>query len=153
MHKDQDQPVQPGQQDQTAAAGQQIRTLAANAAHKAHQNAVALRHGTSQKLAQASSKVQGVLSKADANREQISEQLDTAAKATRVVATVAAAGAAVAAPTGLTALGVSMGLVSAPVIVTAAPVLIGVASGAAALSAGAALYKKYRKRGANKGEA
>lgn len=68
------------------------------------------------------------------------------AKGTRVIAGVAAAGAAVAAPTGLTAVGVALGLTSAPLIVTAAPILIGIATAAATVSAAAHLYSKFRRR-------
>ena len=78
--------------------------------------------------------------------EKLADAADAASKATRVVAGAAAAGAFVAAPTGLTAIGVSLGLVSAPFIVTVAPVLAGVATGAAAISAAASLYSKFKKR-------
>jgi hypothetical protein len=78
--------------------------------------------------------------------EKLVDVADTAAKATRVVAVAATAGAFVAAPTGLTAVGVSLGLVSAPFIVTAAPILTGVASGAAAIYAAASLYSRFRKK-------
>jgi hypothetical protein len=78
--------------------------------------------------------------------ERVKELADTAAKATRVAAVLAGAGATVAAPTGLSAVAVSVGLINAPFIVTAAPVLVGIATGAAAIAATASLYSKWRKR-------
>jgi hypothetical protein len=75
----------------------------------------------------------------------IAEHADTTAKATRVAAAVAVAGATVAAPTGLGAVGVALGLVSAPAIVSLAPILVAVAGGAAAISAAASLYSKSRR--------
>ena len=82
----------------------------------------------------------------DRHHEKIADHTDSLAKATRVAGTIAVAGAFVAAPTGLTAAGVALGLVSAPLIATVAPAVAGVAAGAAALSAGASLYAKLRRR-------
>lgn len=78
--------------------------------------------------------------------ERVSALADTAAKATRVAAAVGVVGAGVAAPTGLSAVAVSVGLVSAPLVVTAAPLLLGVASTAAAISAAASLYSRWQRR-------
>ena len=83
--------------------------------------------------------------------ERITELADTAAKATRVAAAVSIIGATIAAPTGLSAVAVSVDLISAPLIVTAAPILVGVATGAAAISATASLYSKWRKKQARVG--
>ena len=77
--------------------------------------------------------------------EAVAEHADIVAKTTRVVAGVATAGAVVAAPTGLSAIGVAAGIASAPVIVTAAPVLVAVAGGAFTVSAAASLYSKSRR--------
>lgn len=87
--------------------------------------------------------------KIDGNHEKIADYTDTAAKTTRVAAGVAVVGASVAAPTGLTAIGVAAGIISAPAIVTAAPILIGVAGAAFTISSGAALYSKLRKNNKN----
>lgn len=77
---------------------------------------------------------------------EIADHADTAAKAANVAAGVAVVGAAAAAPTGLTAIGVSLGIISAPAIVTAAPILVGAAGAAFTVSAGASLYSKYKSR-------
>ena len=79
--------------------------------------------------------------------EKVAEAADTAAKATRVIATAATFGALVAAPTGLSAIGVAVGVISAPAIDTAAPILVGVASCAAAFSAAASLYSRHKRKG------
>ncbi|MNJ25530.1 hypothetical protein D3C77_199770 [compost metagenome] len=84
--------------------------------------------------------------KLDENRDKIADHADTAAKAGKLLAAATMASAAVAAPTGWTALGVAAGIVSAPAIVTAAPVIVSVASGAVLFSAAASLYAKARKR-------
>lgn len=80
------------------------------------------------------------------SHEEIAEQADTAAKATRIAAALAVAGTSVAAPSGLSAVGVALGVISAPAIVTAAPVLVALAGGSAVLSAAASLYSKSRRR-------
>jgi hypothetical protein len=80
------------------------------------------------------------------NHETIAEHADTTAKATRVAAAVAVAGATVAAPTGLGAVGVALGVISAPAIVSLAPILVFVAGGAAAISAAASLFSKSRRQ-------
>lgn len=83
------------------------------------------------------------------NHEQIADYVDTVAKGSRVLAGIAGAGAVVAAPTGLSAIGVSLGVVSAPLLVTAAPVLLSVAGAAFTVSAAASLYSKAQKRKAS----
>ena len=80
------------------------------------------------------------------SHEKIADHADTLAKGTRVAAGVAVVGAAVAAPTGITAMGVWLGVVSAPFIVTAAPILVGAAGVALTVSAGASLLSKAQKR-------
>ncbi len=97
-------------------------------------------------------KVADAMSAIDTNHEKIADKADTVAKATKVAAAVAGAGASIAAPTGITAIGVSLGVVSAPVIVTAAPILIGVAGAALTVSCGASLYSKYKNKKKAKGE-
>ncbi len=77
---------------------------------------------------------------------EIADGADTVAKATKVAAGIAIAGAAVSAPTGLAAVGVALGMVSAPLVVTAAPFLASVAGVAITVSAGASLYSKFRSR-------
>lgn len=69
---------------------------------------------------------------------------DTVSKALRVTAGLSAAGAYIAAPTGLTAVGVSLGIVSTPVLVAAAPILASAAGIGLTVSAAASLYSKFR---------
>lgn len=76
--------------------------------------------------------------------KEVAEYVDTVSKALRVTAGVSVAGAYIAAPTGLTAVGVSLGIVSAPVLVTAAPILVSAAGIALTVSAATSLYSKYR---------
>ncbi|WP_053161261.1 hypothetical protein [Pseudomonas sp. P1.8] len=86
----------------------------------------------------------------DDHRDRVADHADTAAKAGRLVAAATVAGASIAAPTGLTALGVTIGVVSAPAIITAAPVIVSIAGAAMLFSAAASLYAKARKRGLNR---
>ncbi|BFT64677.1 hypothetical protein [Pseudomonas moorei] len=85
----------------------------------------------------------------DGHRDRVADHADTAAKAGRLVAAATVAGASVAAPTGLTAVGVTIGVVSAPAIVTAAPIIVSIAGGMMLFSAAASLYTKARKRRLN----
>lgn len=82
----------------------------------------------------------------DRNHEKIADHADSVAKGAKVAAGLTVAGALVAAPTGLTAVGVAVGLVSAPVIVTAAPIITSAAGVAITISAGASLYSKIRRK-------
>lgn len=90
--------------------------------------------------------VVALVKKLDDNRDRVADHADTAAKTGKLVAAATMAGATVAAPTGLTALGVSVGIVSAPAIVTAAPVIVSIAGGVMLFSAAASLYTKVRKK-------
>ncbi|MFJ3523352.1 hypothetical protein ACIPO9_12770 [Pseudomonas sp. NPDC090203] len=87
-----------------------------------------------------------LVKKLDENRDRIADRADSAAKAGKLLAAATMTGATVAAPTGLTALGVTIGVVSAPAIVTAAPIIVSVAGGVMLFSAAASLYVKARKR-------
>ena len=82
----------------------------------------------------------------DKKHREIADGADTVAKASKVAAGIAVAGAAVSAPTGLAAVGVALGVVSTPLVVTAAPILANVAGVAITISAGASLYSKFRSR-------
>lgn len=82
----------------------------------------------------------------DRNHERIADHAESIEKGLKVAAGLTVAGAIVAAPTGLTAVGVALGLVSAPIIVTAAPIVSSAAGVAITVSAGASLYSKIRRR-------
>jgi hypothetical protein len=97
---------------------------------------------SSTKTGELSGKIADAVRKVGDNHAEIAEHVDTAAKATRVVAALAT----VSAPTGLSAIGVAIGVVSPPVIVTAVPILLAVAGGTSAMSAAASLYSKSRRK-------
>ena len=63
-----------------------------------------------------------------------------------VLAAAAGAGATILAPTGLSALGVALGITSAPLIVTVAPIVGAAATVAGAASGGAYFYSKWKNR-------
>lgn len=86
------------------------------------------------------------IKKIDENHEKIAAKIEDVSMATTVIAGVAAAGAAIAAPTGLTAVGVWLGITSAPIIVTAAPILGTIATVAGTVSGGTYFYSKWKKR-------
>ena len=78
--------------------------------------------------------------------KEVAEYSDTVSKALKVTAGISSIGACIAAPTGLTAVGVSLGIVSAPILVTATPFLVSAAGVAVTVSAAASLYSKYQTR-------
>lgn len=84
------------------------------------------------------------------NHEKVAEHAKTIEDASKIVAGVTVAGAAIAAPTGLTAVGVALGVTSAPLIVTAAPIILSVAGTAATVAAAARLYSKSMKKSLRK---
>ena len=76
----------------------------------------------------------------------LADRVETVSMAAGIASGVAAAAAAVAAPTGLTAAGVWLGLISAPLVVTAAPVIGTVAAATGFVSGGFYFYSKWRRR-------
>lgn len=90
--------------------------------------------------------------KVDITHEKIAIQVENVSMATGVVAGFAAAGAALAAPTGLAAVGVVLGITSAPLIVTAAPVFAIIATVTGTISGGTYFYSKWKnhRKKANK---
>lgn len=87
------------------------------------------------------------------NHEKLANRMENVSMAAGVVAGVAAAGAVIAAPTGLSAVGVWLGIISAPLIVTAAPILGAVATVTGTVSGAAYFYAKWKKRQIKAGEA
>ena len=59
---------------------------------------------------------------------------------------IVAAGAHLVAPTGISAVGVALGLVHAPLIVVAAPIVGAAATAVGAVSAGAYFYSKWKTK-------
>jgi hypothetical protein len=80
----------------------------------------------------------------DKHHVQASEAARDVAKASRVAAGLATVWAWLVAPSGLTAVAGSAGIVSTPAIVLIAPWLIATAGGAYTVSAAIDLYRKWR---------
>ena len=83
---------------------------------------------------------------ADENHKEVAEKVETVSMGLGITSGVVAAGAALAAPTGLGALGVAAGITSAPLIVTVAPVIMVAATVTGVVSGGAYFYSKWKSR-------
>lgn len=93
-----------------------------------------------------SDKVISVIKRIDEKHSDIAQHTAFAEKVTRIIAFAASTAAIIAAPTGLTAVGVSLGVLATPAIIIIAPFLILLAAAAAALSALASLYSEHRQK-------
>gem|GEM_PF-851796 len=91
-----------------------------------------------------SGKVVAKVKEVDANHREVAGKIDTVSMGLGITSGVVTAGAALAAPTGLTAIGVALGLTSAPLIVTAAPLVSAAAAVTGAISGGAYFYSKWK---------
>lgn len=80
-------------------------------------------HSASAGTQKLTSQVVDLARRADANHKEVADTMETVSMGLGITAGVSAAGAAIAAPNGIGAVGVALGLTSAPLIVTAAPVL------------------------------
>lgn len=80
------------------------------------------------------------------NYDTIATKVDGVAMATGIIAGLAALGASLASPTGLTAFGVWLGLVDEPLIVQAAPFLDTLATTCGTISGFTYFYAKRKKR-------
>lgn len=80
------------------------------------------------------------------NHEKIAARVESVSMATGIIAGIAAAGATIAAPTGLAAVGVWLGITSEPLIITAAPILGTVATVTGVISGGTYFYAKWKGR-------
>lgn len=78
--------------------------------------------------------------------QRIAARMESVSMATGVIAGLAAAGATLAAPSGLSAVGVWLGISSAPLIVTAAPILGTVATVTGTISGVTFFYAKWKTR-------
>ncbi len=79
------------------------------------------------------------------NHEQVAARVESISMATGIIAGISALAATVAAPSGLTAFGVWLGLVDEPLIVTLAPVMGSIATATGTLS-GATYFLAMRQR-------
>lgn len=84
------------------------------------------------------------------NHEQLATRVENVSMATGIIAGIAAAGAAIAEPTGFSAVGVWLGIADDPLIVTAAPILGIMATVSGTISGGTYFYAQWKKR-QNKG--
>jgi len=80
------------------------------------------------------------------NHVKVSESVRDGARASKVVAALAALWAWLVAPTGLAAIGASLGIVSTPLVVVLAPMLLAFAGAALTVSTALDLYSKWRTR-------
>jgi hypothetical protein len=78
--------------------------------------------------------------------EKIARRVEDISMTTGIVSAAAGVGASLAAPTGLSAIGVALGLTSAPFIVTAAPIIGVAATVVGAVSGGAYFYAKWKNK-------
>lgn len=87
--------------------------------------------------------------KADANHKEIADSIETVSMGLGITAGVTAAGAAIAAPAGLSAVGVALGVMGTPLTVAAAPVAAAAATTVGVVSGGAYFYSKWRSKRAD----
>ncbi len=78
--------------------------------------------------------------------EKIARRVEDISMTTGIVSAAAGVGASLVAPTGLSAIGVALGLTSAPFIVTAAPIIGVAATVVGAVSGGAYFYAKWKNK-------
>ncbi|MCK6404167.1 MAG: hypothetical protein L6Q74_20035 [Sphaerotilus natans subsp. sulfidivorans] len=117
------------EQEHAQAAMRQVRSISETALAE-----------TSKLTGQVIDKVKDV----DLNHKAVADKVEAVSMGLGITSGVAAAGAAIAAPTGLSAVGVALGISSAPLIVTAAPILGVAATAAGVISGGAYFYSKWR---------
>ncbi|HEY8157762.1 MAG TPA: hypothetical protein VIF10_03565 [Methylobacter sp.] len=84
--------------------------------------------------------------KARTNHKKVADKIETISMGLGITSSVVAAGAALAAPTGLSAIGVALGITSAPLIVTIAPIIGAAATVTGVISGGAYFYSKWKSR-------
>ncbi len=82
----------------------------------------------------------------EAAHKVFADKVENVSMGLGITSGIVAAGASVAAPTGLSAIGVALGVTSAPLIVTAAPVIATVATAAGVVSGTAYFYSKWKSR-------
>lgn len=80
------------------------------------------------------------------NHKKVADKIETLSMGLGITSSVVAAGAALVAPTGLSAIGVALGITSAPLIVTVAPIIGTAATVTGVISGGAYFYSKWKSR-------
>lgn len=81
---------------------------------------------------------------ADANHKEVADKVETLSMGFGITSGVVATGAILAAPTGLSAMGIALGITSAPLIVTVAPIIGVAATVTGVISGGAYFYSKWK---------
>ncbi len=84
--------------------------------------------------------------KTQINHKKVADKIETVSIGLGITSGVVAAGAALATPTGLSAIGVALGITSAPLIVTAAPIIGVAATVTGVISGGAYFYSKWKSK-------
>ena len=83
---------------------------------------------------------------ADANHKEVADKVEAVSMGLGITSGLVAAGAALAAPTGLGAIGVVLGITSVPLIVTVAPIIGVAATVSGVFSGGAYFYSKLKTK-------
>ena len=87
------------------------------------------------------------------NHKRVADRIETVSMGLGITSGIVAAGATLAAPTGLSAIGVALGIISEPLVVTAAPIIGAAATATGVISGGAYFYSKWKSRKARASEA
>ncbi len=82
----------------------------------------------------------------DESHKVVADRVEKVSMGLGITSGIVAAGASLAAPTGLSAIGVALGIASAPLIVSAAPIVASVATAAGVVSGGTYFYSKWKTR-------
>lgn len=94
----------------------------------------------------APSNLEKVKMKRQINHKRVADKIETVSMGLGVTSGLVAVGATLAAPTGFSAIGVALGITSAPLIVTAAPFVGIAATVTGIISGGAYFYSKWKSR-------
>jgi hypothetical protein len=84
------------------------------------------------------------------NHKIFADRVESLSMGLGITSGVVAAGAGLAAPSGLSAIAVALGISSAPLIITAAPIVASVATAAGVLSGGTYFYSRWKLRKSKK---
>jgi hypothetical protein len=78
--------------------------------------------------------------------DKLARRVEDVAMTTSLVSAAVGVGASVVAPTGLTAVGIALGITSAPFIVTAAPIVAVAATVTGVVSGSVYFYARWKNR-------
>lgn len=82
----------------------------------------------------------------DKNHKEVADKVETVSMGLGITSGIVVAGASLAAPTGLSAAAVAIGITSAPMIVAAAPIITAAATTTGVISGGFYFYSKWKSR-------